>query len=428
MSIALILSYALDWIIIFVVVIVGGLFSVISPNKRPFALNNTQISYPYQNNEKITAYELGAIGCIAPAIIIFAITILLVPGPTVPKSTPKSLIWRRKLWEWHTSWLGLALALASSFIITQGMKNLFGKPRPDLLSRCDPDLQNKAQFQIGGFAQIDPAFLLYSAAICRQTDHAKLDDGFRSFPSGHSSFSAAGLIYLSLFIASKLGTTIPFLPSSDYAWDASRFAAFPSRMPKKSKGANAHTNRSSSPDSFEDEETDSKIVAARNQAAAPPIYLLVLTIIPWFASIYISATRFSDFRHHGFDILFGYIIGTITAIFAFRYYHLPLSQGAGWSWGPRSKDRSFWAGVGVGNYVGKSNTQSQRDLRDSMEQRHRHSTSMVDHDLENGHPFERPQSQEDNIELLSMRRHQQQKQDDPFADSQLAHIEEPHER
>lgn len=108
---------------------------------------------------------------------------------------------------------------------------------------------------------------------------------------------------------------------------------------------------------------DDEIIAARNQAAAPPVYLLVIAVIPFFASIYIASTRYSDFRHHGFDILFGYAIGTVTAVFAFRYYHLPLSQGAGWSWGPRSRDRAFWAGVGVGNYVGSNTgTATARDI------------------------------------------------------------------
>lgn len=97
--------------------------------------------------------------------------------------------------------------------------------------------------------------------------------------------------------------------------------------------------------------TDTRIVAARNQAAAPPVYLLVFAVAPFFAAIYISSTRYSDFRHHGFDVLFGFLIGTVTAIFAFRFYHLPMSHGAGWSWGPRSSDRAFWSGVGVGSYV-----------------------------------------------------------------------------
>ena len=106
---------------------------------------------------------------------------------------------------------------------------------------------------------------------------------------------------------------------------------------------------------FEPSGHNEAIIAARNQAAAPPVYLLVFAIIPFFASIYIASTRWSDFRHHGFDILFGYFIGTVAAIFAFRWYHLPISQGAGWSWGPRSRERAFWAGIGVGSYVGGSN-------------------------------------------------------------------------
>ena len=68
--------------------------------------------------------------------------------------------------------------------------------------------------------------------------------------------------------------------------------------------------------------------------------------------MYIAASRYSDFRHHGFDILSGSFIGTIAAFAAFRYYHLPLSRGAGWSWGPRSRSRAFWTGVGTGGYVG----------------------------------------------------------------------------
>jgi len=60
----------------------------------------------------------------------------------------------------------------------------------------------------------------------------------------------------------------------------------------------------------------------------------------------LASSRWFDFRHHGFDILFGFFIGTVTAVFSFRYYHLPIGRGAGWAWGPRSRDKAFWAGVG----------------------------------------------------------------------------------
>lgn len=97
--------------------------------------------------------------------------------------------------------------------------------------------------------------------------------------------------------------------------------------------------------------TNRKIAAVRRQAAAPPLYLLLVAIIPFFASVYIAGSRWWDFRHHAFDILFGYLIGLVGAIFAFRYYHLPISRGAGWAWGPRSHDKAFWAGVGSYSYA-----------------------------------------------------------------------------
>ena len=353
-SIALVLSYVLDWAIIILAAVVGGVFAIITPNKRPFSVVNPDISFPYVTKEKISTATLVLCGLVAPAIIIFAVSLLLVPGPTVPKSVPKALIWRRKLWEWHTGWLGLGLSLAAAFLITDGMKNLFGQPRPDLLSRCLPDLANIQKYALGGFPQTEEGFNLVSATICQQTDKSLLNDGFRSFPSGHASFSAAGLIYLSLFLCSKLAITIPFLAPSQYSQDRSNFSAFPSHAEHKALGTTSNSGIKSRTDTESVSGHNDSIIAARNQAAAPPVYLLVFAIIPFFASIYISSTRYSDFRHHGFDILFGYFIGIVTSIFAFRYYHLPISQGAGWSWGPRSRDRSFWAGVGVGSYVGPS--------------------------------------------------------------------------
>ena len=353
----LILSYVFDWIIIVLAAVVGAVFSIITPNKRPFSLADSEIGFPYVVKEKISTSTLVLCGLIAPAAVITLVCLFLVPGPTVPKSTPKALVWRRKLWEWHTGWLGLGLSLASAFLITDGMKNLFGKPRPDLLARCLPDVANVGHYIIGGFTgeQQYSTNSLVSASICQQTDKSLLNDGFRSFPSGHSSFSAAGLVYLSLFLASKLAITIPFLAPSLQNQDVSRFSAFPSRAERRVTSKSSAT--SNEPSGHND-----AIIAARDQAAAPPVWLLVFAIIPFFASVYISSTRYSDFRHHGFDILFGYFIGAVTAIFAFRYYHLPISQGAGWSWGPRSRDRSFWAGVGVGNYVGsKQSTYSSEE-------------------------------------------------------------------
>lgn len=48
-----------------------------------------------------------------------------------------------------------------------------------------------------------PSFGLLTSTICTRTDLLK--DGFRSFPSGHSSLTACGLGYLTLYLAGVLG-------------------------------------------------------------------------------------------------------------------------------------------------------------------------------------------------------------------------------
>merc|ERR1712000_558766 len=289
MSFKVVLSYALDWVILIALGIVSLVLGKIEPNKRPFSLNDPNISFPHAETETVPLWLLGILCAVVPIAVILVVSLIFVPGATVPPNTPQVLVWKRKLWELHVGWLGLGLALVSATFFTQGMKNLFGKPRPDLLSRCQPDIDNAQDHVAGGFTGENPLGLLYYASICTQTDSDLLDDGFRSYPSGHSSGAAAGLTYLSLFLASKFAVTIPFVLRNI----GSTPTAFPSRMEASTADAN------------------------------------------W-----------DDFRHHGFDILFGFIMGFITAVYSFRYYHLPIQEGAGWAWGPRSSDRAFWAGVG----------------------------------------------------------------------------------
>lgn len=47
---------------------------------------------------------------------------------------------------------------------------------------------------------------------------------------------------------------------------------------------------------------------------------------------------------------------------------MPIRQGAGWSWGARSRDRAFYIGLGVGSYVGPEGWASKKDDDDFDEQ------------------------------------------------------------
>ncbi|KAJ4301832.1 hypothetical protein N0V90_003928 [Kalmusia sp. IMI 367209] len=344
----LILSYIFDWIVIIGIAAVGGGWNYIHPFNRPFSPVDLSISFPFEHHETIPTWLLMVIALIIPAGVTFLVCLIFVPGPTVMRGTPKSLIWRRKFWEWNTAWMGLAMSLATSFMITQGMKLLFGKPRPDLLSRCQPDLGRINDFAVnpvaGGYNEM---WVLVTSGICTNTDDDILQDGFKSFPSGHASFSWAGLLYLTLFLASKFSVAIPFLPSRPFSTNPAHASAT-ARSNLKDRSILPLNGKDSNLSSY----ADDRVVPDRYQAAAPPVYSLILILVPIGTAIYVCSTRFTDYRHFGFDLIFGSLIGITTSWFSFRWYHLPITRGAGWSWGPRSYKRSWGIGVGVGSYVG----------------------------------------------------------------------------
>jgi membrane-associated phospholipid phosphatase len=240
--------------------------------------------------------------------------------------------------------MGLGVALSAAFIITEGLKDLAGKPRPFLLAVCDPDLSPESirKHQVGGLGiSLDSAVpIVVDWHICRQSDQGKLRNAFASWPSGHSSFSWAGMLYLSLFICAKFAVQIPYLlPGSDSQRYISTFDEDhhgDDEFPKESESR-----------------FSSQRHPPRNQAAAPPVHLLIIAFIPIATALFISTSRWFDYRHHGFDIISGSLLGILTAWLGFRWYHLPLQGGSGWAWGARSRDRAFWLGIGRPGYVGE---------------------------------------------------------------------------
>ncbi|TQV95927.1 PAP2 domain-containing protein [Cordyceps javanica] len=350
-SVILIASYIVDWILLAGLAIGSYVLGNIKPNFRNFSLADPNIAFPFAEHETFSNKLLFVCCGVVPVVVIVVVTLIFVPGSTVPKGTPALLIWKRKLWELQITLLGLLMAVGSAWFFVSGLKNMCGKPRPDMLSRCKPDMTNADKYIVGGFKIQGANGQLYSAAICTETDEYKLWDGFRSYPSGHASASAGGLIYLSLYLASKFAVTLPWIMpgSSD---NVASHAAFPSRQGQadaQAQNGYEEGNDPSWPLSAK-RSSSSKLHGARMRAAAPPVFLLVITLVPFCLSMVISASRWFNYRHHGFDILFGYLIGTICAIYSFRYYHMPIQDGAGWAWGPRNPARAFWAGVGNVGY------------------------------------------------------------------------------
>ncbi|PKX94395.1 phosphatase PAP2 family protein [Aspergillus novofumigatus IBT 16806] len=307
-SLRLVFSYILDWIFIVIVAVIGFGFYKVKPNRRPFSLTDPSISFPYTENETVSTAVLMVVALIAPAAII-AITTLLIPMSTKDQNVSRSSLWRYKLWEWNAGWMGLAVVCAWAWMATEGLKDLYGRPRPDMLARCNPDLSNITTYAVGGLGEkLAGAPTLVTWKICQNKSKVLANDGFASFPSGHSSFSFAGLTYLTLWLCSKFSIAFPYL---------------------------GHSLLNQNPIS----PTHGSI---RKRGAAPPVYMLVIAFVPVAVASFIAASRWFDYRHHAFDILFGSIMGAIFAWIGFRMYHLPITRGEGWSWAARSRRHAFF--------------------------------------------------------------------------------------
>jgi diacylglycerol diphosphate phosphatase/phosphatidate phosphatase len=198
---------------------------------------------------------------IAPISIMLLWTLVIPPLGSYQRRRWRKgeITWSEKLWDANLSLLGIGLAIASTITVTNSFKNLVGRPRPDFLDRCQPLL-----------TAINPSvFSLSTSAVCTRTEFLK--DGYRSFPSGHSSISFAGLGFLTLFIAGRLN-----------------------------------------------------VLDTRGQ-----VWKTVISLCPLVAAGIIAISRLMDNRHHPFDVIFGSTLGLLFAWMAYRQYFPPLARAEG---------------------------------------------------------------------------------------------------
>lgn len=157
----------------------------VEPFHQHFSLRNITLQYHYAVHERITIGEALCISGLFPLALIIVYTLFL-DGlfshnkPQDPVSGKRKLRgpwrWKDRLWEMNCGILGLLLSQALAFVITQALKTTCGKPRPDLIDRCQP---------APGSADLEP-YGLSNYTICTG-NHDLIKDGFRSWPSGHSS-------------------------------------------------------------------------------------------------------------------------------------------------------------------------------------------------------------------------------------------------
>lgn len=163
--------------------LVLGFFALdrIEPFHQPFSLDNYTLHYPYAVHERITIPHALAISGCFPVAVIVVYTIVLDGlfshhSPTNPSTGRRKLTGPYRLidrlWELNCGILGLLLAQASTFVITNALKNACGKPRPDVVDRCQIGDVDLGRFEMANYT------------MCNQKDAKILKEGFKSFPSG----------------------------------------------------------------------------------------------------------------------------------------------------------------------------------------------------------------------------------------------------
>jgi len=198
-----------------------------------FMISNIALQYPHALVERVPlSMSFVYAGAIPLAVIMFWVAAS-----------------RSGLHKLHVAVLAFLIGNLLTSFVTDLVKNAVGRPRPDLISRCKP-------------AAGTPDNVLVTFEVCTETDHHILHDGWRSFPSGHSSFAFSGLGFLALFLAGQMHV---FRPDGDLA-----------------KG--------------------------------------LLALAPLLGAAMIAISRCEDYRHDVYDVTCGGILGMTIAYWSYRRF------------------------------------------------------------------------------------------------------------
>lgn len=231
----------------------------VTPFHRLFSLSDLHIHYPHAIVERVPVSYLFVYALGIP-LLCLAIW---------------SSLFRPAVHKIHVTYLGLLISVFLTVFLTDFIKNGVGRPRPDLLDRCKPK---------AGTEKVD----LVDWHVCTQTDSHVLHDGFRSFPSGHSSFSFAGLGFLSLYV---------FL-SPPALLIARLYEQLLTDLQHSFFASQTHT--------------------LHPHASLPS---LLLTIAPLLGALTIAISRCEDYRHDVWDVTAGSILGLVVAWLTYRRYY-----------------------------------------------------------------------------------------------------------
>lgn len=166
-------SHMHDWLILILLVVVEVILNVIEPFHRFVGKEMlTDLSYPLQTNT-IPFWSVPLIAILLPIVVILVYYFI-----------------RQDVYDLHHAILGLLFSVLITAVITDAIKDAVGRPRPDFFWRCFPNGRG--------------VFDTRTTDVLCTGDKSVIKEGHKSFPSGHTSWSFAGLSFLSWYLSGKI--------------------------------------------------------------------------------------------------------------------------------------------------------------------------------------------------------------------------------
>ncbi|KAM3693416.1 hypothetical protein ACB098_08G162600 [Castanea mollissima] len=239
-----------DWLILFLLVVIEVVLNIIEPFHHFVGEEMmTDLKYPLKDNT-IPFWAVPIIAILLP-FVIFLIYYFI----------------KKDVYDLHHAILGLLFSVLLTGVITDAIKDAVGRPRPDFFWRCFPDGKPAFHPTIAGNATA-----IISGDVMCSGIKSVIKEGYKSFPSGHTSWSFAGLGFLAWYLSGKV-------------------RAFDRR---------GHVAK------------------------------LCIVFLPLLVAALVGVSRVDDYWHHWQDVFAGGLIGTTIASFCYLQFFPPPYDIDGW--------------------------------------------------------------------------------------------------
>ncbi|KAL9392009.1 hypothetical protein Peur_015929 [Populus x canadensis] len=229
-----------DWLMFVLLVVIEVILYLTPPFYRYVGKDMmTDLRYPLLDNT-VPAWAVPMYAVLLPVVIFLVVYYR-----------------RRDVYDLHHAILGLLFSILVTAVITDSIKNAVGRPRPDFFWRCFPDGKDVYD-HLGN-------------VICHG-EKSIIKEGHKSFPSGHTSCSFAGLGFLSLYLSGKL----------------------------KAFDCKGHVAK------------------------------LCIVFLPILAACLVAISRVDDYWHHWQDVFAGGLLGLVVATFCYLQFFPPPYHPQGW--------------------------------------------------------------------------------------------------